>query len=161
MWQTGHSLIKHKMKLEGAALGGEMSGHIFFQERWYGFDDGLYTGARLLEILSRYQDPSAVLEALPQDISTPELKIQMQEGQPHTLIKRLQEQAELPKAKQLIKIDGIRAEYDYGFGLARASNTTPVIVLRFEAKDAASLVLIQDDFRALFAQFAPEVELPF
>ncbi|MDO5680851.1 MAG: phosphomannomutase/phosphoglucomutase [Pelistega sp.] len=161
MWQTGHSLIKHKMLLEQAALGGEMSGHIFFKERWYGFDDGLYTGARLLEILSRHENASAVLEALPQDISTPELKIQMQDGQPHALIAQLQAQAELPKATRLIKIDGIRAEYPYGFGLARASNTTPVIVLRFEAQDQASLAQIQADFRSLFQQFAPDVTLPF
>lgn len=161
MWQTGHSLIKHKMLLEQAALGGEMSGHIFFKERWYGFDDGLYTGARLLEILSRHENASAVLEALPQDISTPELKIQMQDGQPHALIAQLQAQAELPKATRLIKIDGIRAEYPYGFGLARASNTTPVIVLRFEAQDQESLAQIKADFRALFQQFAPDVTLPF
>lgn len=161
MWQTGHSLIKHKMKQEQAALGGEMSGHIFFKERWYGFDDGLYTGARLLEILSRTQYPSQVLESLPQDISTPELKIHMEEGEPHALIQRLQEQANLPQALRLIKIDGIRAEYADGFGLARASNTTPVIVLRFEAQNESSLQRIQADFRQLFKQFAPAVELPF
>lgn len=161
MWQTGHSLIKHKMVQEQAALGGEMSGHIFFKERWYGFDDGLYTGARLLEILSRSADASQTLEALPQDLSTPELKLQMQEGQPHQLIHILQTQADLPNAIRLIKIDGIRAEYPNGFGLARASNTTPVIVLRFEAQDEQSLKHIQADFRALFQQFAPELALPF
>lgn len=154
MWQTGHSLIKQKMKEVDAALGGEMSGHTFFKERWYGFDDGLYTGARLLEILSTSDNPSAILEALPQDQNTPELKIEMQEGQPHALIKVLQEKAVLPTAKRLITIDGIRAEYEDGFGLARASNTTPVLVLRFEGRNEESLARIKAEFKAMLKEHA-------
>lgn len=154
MWQTGHSLIKQKMKDVDAALGGEMSGHTFFKERWYGFDDGLYTGVRLLEILSASDNPSAILEALPQDQNTPEIKVEMQEGQPHALIKVLQEKATLPTAKRLITIDGIRAEYEDGFGLARASNTTPVLVLRFEGRNEESLLRIKAEFKAMLKEHA-------
>lgn len=161
MWQTGHSLIKAKLADTGAPLGGEMSGHIFFKERWYGFDDGLYTGTRLLEILSRHSDPTAVLEALPQGISTPELKINMQEGEPHALIKRLQGEGRFPTAQELTTIDGVRAEYSDGFGLARASNTTPVVVLRFEGDTQAALERIQDEFRVALSAIAPQAELPF
>ncbi len=152
MWQTGHSLIKQKMKEVDAALGGEMSGHTFFKERWYGFDDGLYTGTRLLEIVSASDNPSAILEALPQDQNTPELKVEMQEGQPHALIKVLQEKAVLPTAKRLITIDGIRAEYEDGFGLARASNTTPVLVLRFEGRNEESLRRIKAEFKEMLKE---------
>lgn len=161
MWQTGHSLIKAKLAETGAPLAGEMSGHIFFKERWFGFDDGLYTGARLLEILSRHDDPSAVLEALPQDISTPELKIEMQEGEPHELIAILQKEGRFPTADELITIDGVRAEYPDGFGLARPSNTTPVIVLRFEAESEAALERIKQEFRQALTQLKPDIALPF
>lgn len=161
MWQTGHSMIKAKLAETGAPLAGEMSGHIFFKERWFGFDDGLYTGARLLEILSRYSDPSAVLEALPKDISTPELKLEMAEGEPHALIKELQASAFFPSASQIITIDGVRAEYPDGFGLARASNTTPVVVLRFEADTQSALIRIQTEFRTALMALAPEAVLPF
>jgi phosphomannomutase/phosphoglucomutase len=161
MWQTGHSMIKAKLAETGAPLAGEMSGHIFFKERWYGFDDGLYTGARLLEILSRHDDPSVLLEALPQDISTPELKLEMQEGQPHALIARLQKEAEFPNATSINTIDGVRAEYTDGFGLARASNTTPVVVLRFEGDTPEALERIKAEFREAFSKLAPEVVLPF
>lgn len=161
MWQTGHSMIKAKLAETGAPLAGEMSGHIFFKERWFGFDDGLYTGARLLEILSKHDDPSALLEALPQDISTPELKLEMQEGQPHALIKRLQAEASFPGALSLNTIDGVRAEYTDGFGLARASNTTPVVVLRFEGSTQDALENIQDEFRAALLTLAPDITLPF
>lgn len=161
MWQTGHSLIKAKMAETGAPLAGEMSGHTFFGERWFGFDDGLYTGARLLEILSRHDDPSAVLEALPQDISTPELKLEMQEGQPHALVARLQKEGRFPTANTLITIDGVRAEYDDGFGLARASNTTPVVVLRFEGETDQAIRRIKDEFRQALTALAPGVQLPF
>src|SRR5689334_2469196 len=147
LWKTGHSLIKTKMKETGAALAGEMSGHTFFGERWYGFDDGLYSGARLLEILSKHADPSAVLNALPDAMSTPELNIACREGEQHSLIDTLQKTAQFPDAEQIIRIDGLRVEYADGFGLARASNTTPVIVLRFEADDSAAMTRIQDDFR--------------
>lgn len=161
MWQTGHSLIKAKLAKTGAPLAGEMSGHIFFKERWYGFDDGLYAGARLLEILSRHDHPSSVLEDLPEDVSTPEIKLQMQEGQPHALIARLQKEGQFPHATSLSTIDGVRAEYRSGFGLARASNTTPVIVLRFEAETAEDLENIKGEFRAAFEALDPTLKMPF
>jgi phosphomannomutase/phosphoglucomutase len=161
LWKTGHSLIKTKMKETGAALAGEMSGHTFFGERWYGFDDGLYSGARLLEILSKHADPSAVLNALPDAMSTPELNIACREGEQHSLIDTLQKTAQFPDAKQIIRIDGLRVEYADGFGLARASNTTPVIVLRFEADDQAAMTRIQDDFRRVLSAAKPGLSLPF
>ncbi len=161
MWKTGHSMIKTKLAETGAALAGEMSGHTFFNERWYGFDDGLYTGARLLEILSRSDDPSAELEALPQGVSTPEIKLEMQEGEPHALIKRLQEEGKFPSAESLITIDGVRAEYHDGFGLARASNTTPVVVLRFEGDTPEALARIQREFHSALNDLAPQAKLPF
>jgi phosphomannomutase/phosphoglucomutase len=161
LWKTGHSLIKSKMKEVGAALAGEMSGHTFFGERWYGFDDGLYAGARLLEILSRDADPARVLDALPDAISTPELQIACAEGEQHALIKRLSETADFPGADDVIRIDGLRVEYPDGFGLARASNTTPVIVLRFEADSPAALARIEDAFRRVLRDVKPGVALPF
>jgi phosphomannomutase/phosphoglucomutase len=161
MWQTGHSLIKAKLAETGAPLAGEMSGHVFFKERWFGFDDGLYTGCRLLEILSRSANPSAVLEALPQGVSTPELKLEMAEGEPHALIKRLQTEGVFNGATEVLKIDGLRADYPDGFGLARASNTTPVVVLRFEGDTPEALIRIQDAFRKQLLTLAPHVMLPF
>ncbi|WP_436408651.1 phosphomannomutase/phosphoglucomutase [Achromobacter insolitus] len=161
MWKTGHSLVKAKLAETGAPLAGEMSGHIFFKERWYGFDDGLYTGARLLEIVSRFADPCAALEALPQDVSTPELKLEMEEGQPFTLVQALQEQGQFPGAHRVLTIDGVRAEYPDGFGLARPSNTTPVVVLRFEAQTPEALERIQADFRRELHKLAPQAKLPF
>ena len=149
MSQTGHALIKARLKETGALLAGEMSGHMFFKERWYGFDDGLYAAARLLEIVSRWPDANWPLRHLPNALSTPELNLKMQEGEPHALIAKLQSRAgELfPGASELIDIDGVRAEYADGFGLARASNTTPVVVLRFEADSAAALARIQGEFK--------------
>ena len=161
MWQTGHSLIKAKLAESGAPLAGEMSGHIFFKERWFGFDDGLYAGARLLEILSGYEDPCAELEALPQDISTPEIKMEMKEGQAHALISRLQAEGQFPTATSLSTIDGVRAEYKNGFGLARASNTTPVIVLRFEGDTQEDLDEIRDEFRAAIKALTPDLNPAF
>ncbi len=161
MWQTGHSLIKAKLAETGAPLAGEMSGHVFFKEGWYGFDDGLYTGARLLAILSRGDNPTAELEALPQDLSTPELKLPLAEGEPHALIARLQKEGRFPSSNQLNTIDGVRAEYPDGFGLARASNTTPVIVLRFEAQSQEALDRIQGEFRAALLALKPDAALPF
>ena len=160
MWKTGHSLVKAKMKETGAALAGEMSGHTFFKERWFGFDDGLYAGARLLEILSQFDDPSAVLNALPDSVSTPEQHIKMQEGEPHALIAHLQDTATFEDA-EVLTIDGLRVEYTDGFGLMRPSNTTPVIVLRFEADNEAALKRIQESFRAVILAAAPSVALPF
>jgi phosphomannomutase/phosphoglucomutase len=161
LWKTGHSLIKSKMKETGAALAGEMSGHTFFGERWYGFDDGMYAGARLLEILSRHADPSAVLDALPDAVSTPELNVACTEGEAHTLIASIGERETFPGAVDVVRIDGLRVEYADGFGLMRASNTTPVIVLRFEADNAAALARIQDQFRQVLAQARPGTALPF
>ena len=168
MWKTGHSLVKAKIKESNAALAGEMSGHIFFNDkdingkkRWYGFDDGLYAGARLLEILSRFVNPSDVLNALPDSVSTPEQHINMQEGEPHKLIAELQKTAEFAGAKEIITIDGLRVEYADGFGLMRPSNTTPVIVLRFEADNADALKRIQAQFREIIWDAAPHVALPF
>ena len=161
LWKTGHSLVKAKMKETGALLAGEMSGHVFFKERWYGFDDGLYSGARLLEILSRSADPSATLNNLPDAVSTPELHIKLQEGENHALIARLGKEAKFTDAKDIITIDGLRVEYADGFGLMRASNTTPVIVLRFEADDEDGLVRIQDDFRRVLLKANASLQLPF
>jgi phosphomannomutase/phosphoglucomutase len=161
LWKTGHSLIKSKMKEVGAALAGEMSGHTFFGERWYGFDDGLYAGARLLEILSRHDDAAAVLDALPDAMSTPELQIPCAEGEQHALIAKLASSADFPGALDVIRIDGVRVEYRDGFGLARASNTTPVVVLRFEADDRDALARIQNEFRRVLREVKPDIALPF
>jgi phosphomannomutase / phosphoglucomutase len=160
LWKTGHSLIKRKMKESGALLAGEMSGHTFFKERWYGFDDGLYAGARLLEIVSREADPSALLNALPDSLSTPEINVASDGESPHALIDRLAATAEFPGAAEVIRIDGLRVEYADGFGLARASNTTPVVVLRFEADNEDALKRIQGEFRRAFAVVAPKLALP-
>jgi phosphomannomutase/phosphoglucomutase len=161
MWKTGHSLVKAKMRETGAPLGGEMSGHVFFKDRWYGFDDGLYAGARLLELLSREEDASAVLNALPQSISTPELQLQLVEGENFELIEKLQRAAQFPGADDIIKIDGLRVEYPDGFGLARSSNTTPVVVMRFEAESEAALARIQAEFRRVILIAKPDASLPF
>ncbi|MGA0036916.1 MAG: phosphomannomutase/phosphoglucomutase [Burkholderiaceae bacterium] len=161
MWRTGHSLIKAKLKETKAPLAGEMSGHVFFNDRWYGFDDGLYAAARLLEILSRTDNPSAVLEALPDAISTPELQVKTQEGENHEVVARLRDQADFPTAQSRITIDGIRVEYADGFGLARASNTTPVVVLRFEADTEQALARIQAEFKAGLLSVMPSAQLPF
>ena len=161
LWKTGHSLVKAKMKETGSALAGEMSGHVFFKERWYGFDDGLYSGCRLLEILSRFADPSAELNALPDSVSTPEQHIQMKEGEPHALIARLQQEAKFEGAQNVVTIDGLRVEYADGFGLMRPSNTTPVVVLRFEADTHEALQRIQAQFRSVIHAVAPEAKLPF
>jgi phosphomannomutase/phosphoglucomutase len=161
MWKTGHSLIKAKMKQADAALAGEMSGHTFFKQRWYGFDDGLYAAARLLEILSRFDNPSAVLNGLPDSVSTPEQHIQMQEGEPHKLIAELQRTAKFEGALEVVTIDGLRVEYPDGFGLMRPSNTTPVMVLRFEANNEAALKRIHAQFKQIILATAPHAKLPF
>ncbi len=161
LWKTGHSLIKQKLKETGALLAGEMSGHTFFKERWYGFDDALYAGARLLEILARASDPSAVLEALPDAVSTPELHVKFAEGENYALIEQLQRTARFTDAREVIKIDGLRVEYDDGFGLARASNTTPVVVLRFEADNEQAMRRIQEDFRRAILAARPDAALPY
>jgi phosphomannomutase / phosphoglucomutase len=161
MWKTGHSLVKAKLRETGAPLAGEMSGHVFFKDRWYGFDDGLYTGARLLEILARVKDPSALLNGLPNSHSTPELQLKLQEGENFELIARLQKNAKFPQADQVVTIDGLRVEYPDGFGLARSSNTTPVVVMRFEADNDAALKRIQEEFRRVIMAEKADAKLPF
>ena len=161
IWKTGHSLIKAKLKETGALLAGEMSGHTFFKERWYGFDDALYGGARLLEVLSRERDPSAVLKRLPNAPSTPELHWALAEGEPHALVAKLQAAKPFPGAQRVLTIDGVRVEYADGFGLARASNTTPVIVIRFEADDLPALERIKNDFRRALQPLKPDAPLPY
>lgn len=161
MWKTGHSFIKGKLKETGALLAGEMSGHIFFRERWYGFDDALYTAARLLELLSKQDDINATLHALPDALNTPELQIKLKEGENHILIEQLQQNARFDNPERVITIDGLRVEYKDGFGLVRASNTTPVAVLRFEADNTEALRRIQQDFRKVILQFKPDAVLPF
>ncbi|HEY6773346.1 MAG TPA: phosphomannomutase/phosphoglucomutase [Oxalicibacterium sp.] len=161
MWKTGHSLVKAKMRETGAPIGGEMSGHIFFKDRWYGFDDGLYAGARMLELLSREKDPSAVLNALPQSTSTPELQLKLSEGESFPLIAKLQSEARFPGSDRTITIDGLRVEYPDGFGLARSSNTTPVIVMRFEAESQQALQRIQAEFKRVITAAKPDAVMPY
>jgi len=162
LWKTGHSLIKAKLKETGAPLAGEMSGHVFFKERWYGFDDGLYAGARMLEILSREEDVGKVLDALPESVSTPELQVPLEhEGENHRLIAELQKTARFDGATEVLTIDGLRVEYPDGFGLMRASNTTPVIVLRFEADTQQALARIQADFKRVLSKAKPDASLPY
>ncbi|MEX3764817.1 phosphomannomutase/phosphoglucomutase [Paraburkholderia phenoliruptrix] len=161
MWKTGHSLVKAKLRETGAPLAGEMSGHVFFKDRWYGFDDGLYTGARLLEILTRVDDPSNLLNSLPNSHSTPELQLKLEEGENFELIARLQKNAQFTGADDVVTIDGLRVEYPDGFGLARSSNTTPVVVMRFEADNDAALKRIQEDFRRVILAEKADAKLPF
>ncbi|KAA2284234.1 phosphomannomutase/phosphoglucomutase [Arenimonas fontis] len=161
MWKTGHSLIKAKMRETEAELAGEMSGHFFFRERWYGFDDGLYAAARLLEILSsRGETPEEVFETLPRSTSTPELKIHVEEGQQYAFIEKFVAQAKFEGAR-IATIDGLRADWPDGWGLVRASNTTPVLVLRFDGKDAEALERIKETFRAQLLAVEPGLQLPF
>ena len=161
MFKTGHSLIKAKMKELGAPLGGEMSGHIFFKERWYGFDDGTYAGCRLLEIVSRSPNASAVLNALPTSHATPELNVTCAEGEPHRLAAELQALAPSVFAApaQVSTIDGLRVDWPDGFGLIRASNTTPVLVLRFEGHSDAALKRIEGEMLALLKRVKPDAKL--
>jgi phosphomannomutase/phosphoglucomutase len=161
MWKTGHSLIKAKMRETGAELAGEMSGHFFFKERWYGFDDGIYAAARLLEILSVQPDtPSATLAALPDGVSTPEIKVDAPDGDPHTFVERFRAAAQFEGAR-LSTIDGLRVDFADGWGLVRASNTTPILVMRFDADNSAALQRIQQAFRTQLLALKPDLALPF
>jgi phosphomannomutase len=159
MYKTGHSLIKAKLKETGSPFAGEMSGHIFFGDRWYGFDDAMYTAARVLEILSRSDDPSAVLDALPTSFSTPELNVPCAEGEPPMVVDALRATAQFPGAHEIHTIDGLRADFADGFGLIRASNTTPVLVLRFEGHTAEALHRIQAEFMAALRQVKPDARI--
>ena len=156
MYKTGHSLIKAKMKEVNSPLGGEMSGHIFFKERWYGFDDGTYAGARLLEILSRSPDANTVLNALPTSFSTPELNVACKEGEPHAVVEALIKAAHFEKPAVVSTIDGVRVDWPDGFGLIRASNTTPVLVLRFEGHTQQALERIEADMLGLLRSVKPD-----
>jgi phosphomannomutase len=160
MWKTGHSLIKAKMKEIGAPIAGEMSGHIFFGERWYGFDDATYTAARVLEILSRSANPSRVLNALPTSFSTPELNVPCAEGEPARVVQALQARVADGSLKfpggEVGTIDGVRVDFADGFGLIRGSNTTPVLVLRFEGHTQAALERIEHDFMAALKAVKPD-----
>ena len=161
MWKTGHSLIKAKMREVEAELAGEMSGHFFFAERWYGFDDGIYSAARLLEILAaRDETPTQILSALPTGVATAEIKVPAPDDNPHAFVERFQASAQLEGAR-LSTIDGVRADWNDGWGLVRASNTTPVLVLRFDADDQAALERIQNLFREQIHAIDPELELRF
>jgi phosphomannomutase len=159
MFKTGHSLIKAKMKEVGAPLGGEMSGHVFFKERWFGFDDGTYAGCRMLEILSRHADPSAVLDNLPTSFSTPELNVKCAEGEPHAVVEKIKAAVAFGAPAQVSTIDGVRVDWPDGFGLIRASNTTPVLVLRFEGHTPEALHRIEADMLALLRQVKPDAAI--
>lgn len=163
MWKTGHSLIKSKVKETAAPLGGELSGHIFFNDTWYGFDDALYAGARLLSILAARGVSAAELFAeLPNAVSTPELRLDLSPGQPEALMRRLMSRLQSGfKGAELITIDGLRADFDHGWGLVRASNTTPSLVFRFEADDEAALLRLKEQFRVKLLEIEPGLALPF
>ena len=161
MWKTGHSIMKAKLEETGALLAGEMSGHIFFKERWYGFDDALYTAARLLEIVAKdTRDVSELFTALPNSINTPELKLAIAEDKKFAFMQAFQAQVEFPGAK-LSKIDGVRAEFKDGWGLVRASNTSPYLILRFEADSQQALQRIQTLFGKALLTMEPSLKLPF
>lgn len=169
MWKTGHSFIKSKLKETNAALAGEMSGHIFFNDRWGGFDDGIYAGARLCELLTQSsQTPSALFAAIPNTLNTPELKLEMKEGEPHKLVEQLVGQlvgqpgdTALFDDAVVTTIDGVRVDFDDGFGLLRASNTTPTVIMRFEATTQVQLENIQERFRSFILSTRPDLKLPF
>ncbi|HVQ33220.1 MAG TPA: phosphomannomutase/phosphoglucomutase, partial [Lysobacter sp.] len=156
-----HSLIKAKMRETDAELAGEMSGHFFFKERWFGFDDGIYAAARLLEILAgRSQAPSEVLDALPDGVSTAEIKVEAPEGDPHAFVETFRAKAKFEGAR-LSTIDGLRVDWPDGWGLVRASNTTPVLVMRFDGDSREALTRIQSVFREQLLALRPGMQLPF
>ena len=159
MWKTGHSLVKAKLRETRAPIAGEMSGHIFFAERWYGFDDATYTAARLLEILSRSKNPSKVLNALPTSFSTPELNVPCAEGEPKAVVAKLLKNPNFPGATEIVTIDGLRVDYADGFGLIRSSNTTPVLVMRFEGHTAAALQRIEGALMTALRQVKPDAKV--
>ena len=161
MYKTGHSLIKNKMKEVGAPFAGEMSGHFFFKERWYGFDCGIYAAARLLEILAADErEVQEVLSSLPNSFSTPELKVEMHEGENHDFVAEFQRVARFADAK-ITTIDGLRADFADGWGLVRASNTTPILVIRFDADSEAALQRIKDAFKQQLLAIYDQLKLPF
>lgn len=162
MWKTGHSLLKSKLMETNATIAGEMSGHIFFKDKWFGFDDGMYAGARLLEILAQHtQKSSQVFATLPKNISTPELKLPIEEHRKYPMMEEILKQAHFFTDTKLITLDGLRVEFKAGWGLVRASNTSPFLTLRFEADSEENLSIIQDKFRILLLNIDPDLELPF
>jgi phosphomannomutase len=158
MGPSGYARVKQRMREAAAPLAGEMSGHIFFAERWFGFDDGTYTACRLLEILSRHADASAVLDALPESCSTPELHVPCAEGEAHDVAQRLAQLADFPGA-QVCTIDGLRVDWRDGFGLVRASNTNPVLTVRFEGRTAEAMRRIERDMMALVRRVKPDARI--
>jgi len=161
MWKTGHSFMKAKLKETGAKLAGEMSGHIFFNDRWFGFDDALYSAARLLQILSEDSRPSAkVFADFPESLSTPELNVELPEGENFKFIEGMFANANFASGK-VTSIDGMRMDFSDGWGLVRASNTTPSLVIRFEADNQEAMTKIQDQFRQLMQKVKPDIKLPF
>ena len=159
MYKTGHSLIKARMKEVDSPLGGEMSGHIFFKERWFGFDDGTYAGCRLLEIVSKSPDANVVLDALPTSHSTPELNVACAEGEPARVVQQAVALADFPAPAKINTIDGLRVDWPDGFGLVRASNTTPVLVLRFEGQTPEAMHRIEGEFLALLKSVKPDAAI--
>ena len=161
MWKTGHSFIKQKMNEVNALLAGEMSGHIFFKERWYGFDDALYTASRFIEIFSRSKkNPTELFEQLPYGISTPELRMFLKEEEHDNFMKKFTESIRSLDA-EIIDIDGLRIEYNDGWGLVRPSNTSPYMILRFEADTELVLERIQSEFRTIINLIKPNAKIPF
>ena len=161
MERTGHSFIKAKLKASGAALAGEMSGHIFFKERWFGFDDGVYAGARLIELLAKQdRTPQAIFDDLPDSINTPELRMEFAEGEHYAFMEKLKKVAEFPDAN-MQTIDGIRVDFSDGFGLVRPSNTTPILVLRFEADSEDAIERIQAAFATEIRKVDKDISIPF
>ena len=161
MWKTGHSYMKAKLKETGAKLAGEMSGHIFFNDRWFGFDDALYTAARLLQILSEETRSSAeVFADFPESLSTPELNVELTEGENFKFIDDMFANASFTSGK-VTSIDGMRMDFSDGWGLVRASNTTPSLVIRFEADNQEAMAKIQEQFRQLMLKVKPDIKLPF
>jgi phosphomannomutase/phosphoglucomutase len=161
MWKTGHSLIKSKMSEVDAALAGEMSGHFYFKDRWYGFDDALYAAARLLEILSATNASSEeVFSAIPDTINTPELRLPMADDKKFAFMEEFAKDAKFADGK-LFSLDGVRVDWDFGFGLVRASNTSPYLILRFEANSETNLKAIQDLFRSKLLSIQPTLQMPF
>jgi phosphomannomutase/phosphoglucomutase len=161
MWKTGHALIKKKMQETQAELAGEMSGHFFFKERWYGFDDGLYAGCRLLEIIAADgRDADEIFDELPQGVSTPEIKIPMAEGDHYRFIEKFRDRSRFEGAR-ITAIDGVRADWSDGWGLVRCSNTSAALVLRFDAVDGDALARIQGVFKAQLLALDGRLNLPF
>ena len=161
MWKTGHSLIKEKLRETGAPIAGEMSGHLFFNDRWYGFDDATYAAARLLEILAADPRPaSAVFAELPEPVTTPEIRLDLEEGQPHRLIDALMAQATDFDDATVTTLDGLRVDFNDGWGLVRASNTQPCLVMRFEGRDQAALERIRERFDGLIRAAADIADVP-